>query len=523
MPATRTNDVDDIATVCEPPTPTDAGSLTENGQEANAPVPPSANANAPEPPPKPYSVFTRSEKWFIVAVTGFGALFSPLTTNIYFPAIPTIGSAFNKSVELINLTVTVYMVLQGICERPMFIGCMVVLTLSCVGLALVPTNAYWLLMLLRCLQAAGSASTIALGAGVITDIAASAERGTFFGIWNIGPMVGPSVGPVIGGVLSDRLGWRSIFWFLCIAAGVCTIIMALFLPETLRALVGNGSIPPPKSYMPLVPVLGRTFKDVDESDRPPRRAFANPFILFTYLDVSLLLFLNGLIYAVFYGVTATISTLFQPTYPYLTETDIGLCFLAIGGGMSIGGVVTGKIFDREYQRVKRRLLRQIEADPESIIRPEDVTKEEHFPIEYARLRLMPLFFTLYAASCIGYGWCLQARVSIAGPLVLQFIIGWTCISILNGTQTLIVDLAPSHGSAITACNNLVRCSLGAGCVSVIDLIIKAIGTGWTYVLLTGICILFSPIYFILMRYGPVLRARRRAKRQATTQAATDRK
>ena len=45
----------------------------------------------------------------------------------------------------------------------MFIGCMVVLCGACVGLALVPTNAYWLLMVLRCLQAAGSASTIALG------------------------------------------------------------------------------------------------------------------------------------------------------------------------------------------------------------------------------------------------------------------------------------------------------------------------------------------------------------------------
>ncbi|KAI0653268.1 MFS general substrate transporter [Cubamyces menziesii] len=538
QPTLIDRDVDDLATACESPVLADAGPETEKSpddQGARTPAPTAANANVPEPPPKPYSVFTRSEKWFIVAVTGFAAMFSPLTTNIYFPAIPTIAAAFHKSVELINLTVTVYMVLQGISpmfwgtlsdrwgRRPMFIGCMVVLTLSCVGLALVPTNAYWLLMLLRCLQAAGSASTIALGAGVISDIAAPSERGTFFGIWNIGPMVGPSVGPVIGGVLADRLGWRSIFWFLCIAAGVCTVVMALLLPETLRALVGNGSIAPPRSYMPLIPVLGRTSKGADDSDRPPRRAFANPFILFTYLDVSLLLFLNGLIYAVFYGVTATISTLFQPTYPYLTETDIGLCFLAIGGGMSIGGVVTGKIFDREYQRVKRRLLRQIEADPESTIHPEDVTKDEHFPIEYARLRLMPVFFALYAASCIGYGWCLQARVSIAGPLVLQFIIGWTCISILNGTQTLIVDLAPSHGSAITACNNLVRCSLGAGCVSVIDLIIKAIGTGWTYVLLTGICILFSPIYFILMRYGPVLRARRRAKREAAAQAYAEKK
>lgn len=40
---------------------------------------------------------------------------------------------------------------------------MIVLSLACVGLALVPTDAYWLLMVLRCLQAAGSASTIALG------------------------------------------------------------------------------------------------------------------------------------------------------------------------------------------------------------------------------------------------------------------------------------------------------------------------------------------------------------------------
>ena len=49
-------------------------------------------------------------------------------------------------------------------RRPMFIGCMVTLSLSCVGLALVPTHAYAGLMLLRCLQAFGSASTIALGA-----------------------------------------------------------------------------------------------------------------------------------------------------------------------------------------------------------------------------------------------------------------------------------------------------------------------------------------------------------------------
>ena len=48
-------------------------------------------------------------------------------------------------------------------RRPIFLACLLTLCLSCVGLALTPTNAYWLLVFLRCLQAAGSASTIALG------------------------------------------------------------------------------------------------------------------------------------------------------------------------------------------------------------------------------------------------------------------------------------------------------------------------------------------------------------------------
>ena len=48
-------------------------------------------------------------------------------------------------------------------RRPTMIACLATLSLSCVGLALVPTSAYWLLMLLRCLQAAGSASTVVLG------------------------------------------------------------------------------------------------------------------------------------------------------------------------------------------------------------------------------------------------------------------------------------------------------------------------------------------------------------------------
>ena len=92
-------------------------------------------------------------------------------------------------------------------RRPIFLACLLVLSAACIGLALVPTSDYWLLMLLRCIQAAGSASTVALGtsiyklqsynevnpkigAGVIGDIATRAERGGFFGLFSLGPQVG---------------------------------------------------------------------------------------------------------------------------------------------------------------------------------------------------------------------------------------------------------------------------------------------------------------------------------------------
>lgn len=202
----------------------------------------------------------------------------------------------------------------------------------------------------------------------------------------------------------------------CVLTRKCSI-----LPETLRSLVGDGSIKPPPLWRPLVPVIGRKKAGMSNAERPPKRKFQNPLRLFLYPDVTILLVYNAILYALFYGVTASISTLFSDTYPYLTEIDIGLCFLAIGGGMLFGSWITGTVLDREYQRVKRSLERKAREDPESPVRPEDVAKDENFPIEYARFRTMPVYFIVYVACCMGYGWCLEAKVNIAGPLILQIV------------------------------------------------------------------------------------------------------
>ncbi|KZT33039.1 MFS general substrate transporter [Sistotremastrum suecicum HHB10207 ss-3] len=508
-------------------------------EQTQSPADPSTPRN-----PERYSVYNRREKWFLVCLASLSALLSPLTANIYFPALPLLASEFHKSLELINLTVTGYMVFQGIApafwapiadrygRRLVFIMCLSTLCLSCIGLALTPTNAYWLLLLLRCFQAAGSASTVAISAGLIVDIAEPAERGGFLGLYIIGPTAGPTFGPVIGGALSGNLGWRSIFWFMCIFSGCVLIVIILVLPETLRSLVGDGSIPAPRFLRPII-----RFGDHatgDNSRRPPRKEWANPARLFVNPDIVLVLVPTAIVSAVFYGVSTTISILFQKTYPFLSETDIGLCYVAIGGGCIPGSYVTGKLLDKAYKAAERDYeAKKAQNAPDQSQgnqtekSPFEQKMDVDFPLERARLQMMPLNLAVFVACTIGYGWCLEAGVHLSVPLILSFFIGWTSIAVINMSQTLIMDLFPTQGSSITASNNLIRCTTGAVLVAVEQLVIDAVNPGWTFVIFGGLCVVTYPMILYEMIRGPQFRERRmkrlaeKAKREAEAQAVKD--
>ncbi len=73
-------------------------------------VPPS---EVQAPSGKKYSVFTTTEKRAIVFAAAAGAFFSPLSAQIYFPALETLSHDLHISVNEVNLTVTTYMVSYG--------------------------------------------------------------------------------------------------------------------------------------------------------------------------------------------------------------------------------------------------------------------------------------------------------------------------------------------------------------------------------------------------------------------------
>ena len=57
-----------------------------------------------------YTILARKQKLFIVTMASLGAFFSPLSGNIYYPALNSMATSIHVSGSLINLTITSYMV-----------------------------------------------------------------------------------------------------------------------------------------------------------------------------------------------------------------------------------------------------------------------------------------------------------------------------------------------------------------------------------------------------------------------------
>lgn len=84
------------------------------------------------------------------------------------------------------------------------------------------------------ISASRSSSVMSVGAASLADIYEPHQRGTMMGIYYSAPLLGPALGPIIGGALTQGLGWRAVFWFLCIWGGIIFVAFAFLFKDTFR-------------------------------------------------------------------------------------------------------------------------------------------------------------------------------------------------------------------------------------------------------------------------------------------------
>ncbi|KAJ5100341.1 hypothetical protein N7456_006393 [Penicillium angulare] len=484
-------------------------------------------SQVPEQPQ--YHVFTRSRKLQMVCIVSLAAIFSPLSSNIYFPALGTISKELDVSMSLTTLTVTVYMIVQGLApsfwgsfsdtigRRGIFIGTFIVYMIANIALAV--SDNYAELMVFRALQAAGSAATISIGAGVIGDITTSAERGSLIGIFGGVRMLGQGVGPVFGGILSQYLGYRSIFWFLTIVAGISLLSILCFLPETLRTVAGNGTVPLHGLYKPWIyNITGQP--DVQEDAKPSGskkevtwKTVLAPLTFLGEKDVFITLFFGAIVYTVWSMITSSTSQLFEETYG-LNTMEVGLTFLGNGFGCMSGSYTIGYLMDYNHKRTERDYCRQNNLPLDTRI-----TTKTHadFPIEYARMRNTWWITALFIVATALYGVSLKTHLAV--PIILQYITAYCATAIFTINSALVIDLYPGASASATAVNNLMRCLIGAGGVALVTPIINAVGSLWTFVLLAGVTLAMVPLLMVEMRWGAGWRMKRNERLKAKADQA----
>lgn len=161
----------------------------------------SSATEAEEPPseqqPKEpeYSLFTLSQKRWIIFIAALGGWFSTASSFIYFPAIPFLAHDLQVSIEKINLSVTSYLVASGVFpsitgsaadrygRRPVFAITLAVYVAVNVGLAI--QRSFPVLITLRMLQSAAISGSFAFAYGVLGDLSTPADRGGFVGFLSI--------------------------------------------------------------------------------------------------------------------------------------------------------------------------------------------------------------------------------------------------------------------------------------------------------------------------------------------------
>ncbi|THW82049.1 hypothetical protein D6D17_09512 [Aureobasidium pullulans] len=194
---------------------------------------------------------------------------------------------------------------------------------------------------------------------------------------------------------------------------------------------------------------------------------------------------------------------------------ISLCYLFLGAGSTLAAFVRGRIIDSRFRYHAKK--QGVHLAPNRDIDLKD------FPIERARLEVAVPTLAVGSLSMIGFGWMVQCKGNLAGPLIILFVLGFCINASHNAVAVLLVNIFPGQAGTATAANNLTPCWLGAGATSGVVPMIAKIGIGWTTTFFAAIVIATSPILWYIMVNGPKWRREARERKHNMEEVEAGRK
>lgn len=339
----------------------------------------------------------------------------------------------------------------------------------------------------------------------VIDIVTRGERGKYIAYTTMGSTIGGSLGPVLGGVLTQYLGWRSIFWFLAIFTGFVILLIVLFLRETCRAVVGNGSIPAQpwnKTLISGITSVAPAYETKTEFKKRPQ--IFDSIKIFRDKQMSVLILFWCMVMWGSSIISMSIPTLMTQKYGF-NSLQVGLCYIPLATGSITARWSAGKLADWNF----RRLARQVGVD----VQRNQQTKGDLQKIPLEKVRLQIVFPALYLCCLflVGYSWVVAYKVHIAAPLVFLFFLGNSMIGATNILGALIMDIQAYQPGMTRAAMSLLRCLPLAGVIAGVNPAVHVIGFGWLGTIFAGSWFFGSSILWVVYLYGQRWRKERESK------------
>ena len=388
--------------------------------------------------------------------------------------------------------------LQG--RRPVFVTAGIVFVISQIGSGV--TASFAGMLVTRALAGISCSVFSTVVGGVLSDIYPTSERNKPMVIFTGAAMCGTGLGPLVSGILAQHLSWRWIFYVQTITCGVVVMALTCFFKETRGSVILRRKAEALNSWYDAREKLGYIRLEESGEERRVRRIRwkvekgAERDTLYSMIKVSLsrplhLLFTESVVFwfslwmafawSVLYMTFEALPLVFTTNHSFNTQQN-GLVFSAISVASLIAASVA--IYQDKYTH-------QPGKGPE------------------ARLYTTCLQSILLPIGLFWLGWTLFPSIHWIVPTLAVGCITLGIFSVYLAVFNYLADTYNSYASSAIAAQSFCRNIFAAVVPLFTDPLFRALSFQGAISLLGGIAIALSLVPWILVQYGPRIRARSR--------------
>ncbi|OAP61372.1 hypothetical protein AYL99_03575 [Fonsecaea erecta] len=349
------------------------------------------------------------------------------------------------------------------------------------------------LIVFRLLCGTFGSAVFVIPAGQLSDMWDARERGVAQAVYAAAPFLGPTLGPAVGGFLSPAAGWRWLFGFLALYAGILTFLGLVFVPETyapilLRRRAQLLSKVTGKTYMTKIDIVQPlVFKDLVKRSlsRPWALLFREPIVLAltTYMSV---------VYGTLYLCFAAFPIIFQQGYGWNAGEE-GLAFLGIMLGI-LSGVGLIILDNKRYARIHAA----------------------HGGFAPPEARLPPVIVG-GVVTVVGLAWfaaTADPSIHFIVPILAGVPFGIGFILIFMSCVNYLIDSYVIYSASVMAGNSIMRSTFGAVFPLFATYMYNNLGLHWASAVPGFIALACLPFPILFYRYGAAIRRRCKYSAQA---------